>query len=585
MNGNTGEELGKVYDIRILRRLVSYIKPYKLLIAIAIFFSLLHTGVNLLLPWLTKIVIDDYILLSNLQGLKKIVFIYFVLIIAGSLFSFGMMYLMQLTGQLIIRDLRVQTFAHLQRLRISFFDHTPVGRLVTRVTNDGEAINHFFSEVIVRIFTDIFMLIGIIIVMLKLNIKLSLITFTVLIPLIFMMNIFRIKVRIVYRKIRKWLAKINVHLNETFTGIKVIQLFAQQPKNYRKFSDVNHNYYQATMQQIVIYGIFMPLINLFLACGIALIIWWGGGSVIKGVLSLGTLVAFLSYLRMFFQPIQEISRQFDTVQSSFAATERIFKLLDTQEFESSVESPKTLKELRGEIEFKNVWFSYNKEWVLKDVSFHVHPGEKVAIVGPTGAGKTSIINLLTQFYEPQKGEILIDQTPLRNIDTSFLRTNLAVVSQDDFIFSGTIKDNIRLRNYKISDAEIKRAAELVNADKFIQRLPQGYDQPVKERGANLSCGELQLLSFARAVATNPKILILDEATREIDSETEKLIQDAIVHLLEGRTSIVIAHRLSTIKNVDRIIVLRRGEIIEEGTHHELLKKGGAYKTLYELQYK
>lgn len=634
------EDLGKIHDIRIVKRLAKYIKPYKFIITIAVLFSLLHTGVYLLLPWLTKIAIDDYILLSNPQGLKKIVSIYFMLIIAGSLFSFGMMYLMQLTGQLVIRDIRIQTFSHLQRLRISFFDRTPIGRIVTRVTNDGEAMNHFFSEVIVRVFTNTFMLIGVVIVMLKLNLKLSLITFTVLPPLIFVMNLFRIKVRAVYRKVRNLLAKINTHLNETFTGIKVIQLFAQQGKNYQKFGDVNHKYYQATMQQIIVYGIFMPLTDLFLSCGIALIIWHGGGSVIQGILSLGTLVAFLSYLQMFFQPIREISQQFDTMQSSFSATERIFKLLDTQEFEPAPQridaSPLThIKQLRGEIEFKNVWFSYevksgspkstlkgrcddviapyhrylshrtggsprsgsphsgeklkiemeNKEWVLEDISFCVNPGEKIAIVGPTGAGKTSLINLLTQFYEPQKGEILVDHTPIQNFDRSFLRTNIAVVSQDDFIFSGTIKDNIRLRNSELSDTTIKQVAEFVNAHRFIQRLPQGYNQQVKEHGSNLSYGELQLLSFARALATNPKVLILDEATREVDSETEKLIQDAISRLLKGRTSIVIAHRLSTIKNVDRIIVLHRRKIIEQGTHPELLNKGGAYKTLYEFQYK
>lgn len=602
------EELGKVYDIRIIRNLLGYLKPYKVHIIMAALFSLFHTGVQLLLPYITKIAIDKYIFLSNLEGLKMIVALYFLFLTIGAGLNFGMVYLMQIVGQFVIRDIRIYLFSHLQRLKVAFFDRTPVGRLVTRLTNDGEALNQFFTEVVVNIFTNIIILIGVIIIMLHLDVKLSLVTFTIIPPLIFITNLFRIKARKVYRNVRKWLAQINVRLNETFMGIKVVKIFNQEHENYKKFSAVNHKYYEATMQQVIIYGIFMPLTSLLLFCGTALIIWYGGGEVVQKALTLGTLVAFLSYIRMFFQPIEDISMRFDIMQSSLAACERIFKLMETQELEPQLEAcpyielknlvavpftgakkgdkTRSPPELRGEIEFKNVWFSYNgADWVLRDVSFRVNPGERVAIVGPTGAGKTSLINLIVKFYEPQKGEILVDGIRMQEIAPYFLRSSLAIVAQDDFIFSGTISDNIRLRNYQISDDDIHKVAKFVNADKFIERLPQTYNQDIKERGTNLSAGELQLLSFARAIAFNPKILILDEATREVDPETESLIQEATFKLLQDRTSIVIAHRLSTIKNVDRIIVLNKGKIIEEGIHAELLQKKGLYTSLYELQYK
>jgi ABC-type multidrug transport system fused ATPase/permease subunit len=475
-------------------------------------------------------------------------------------------------------------------MNFSFLNRTPVGKLVTRVTNDTEAINQFFTQVVVSLFTDTFILIGVVIVMMRLNILLSLVVLTLIPPLILILNFFRIKVRKAYREIRKWLAQINVRLNETFTGIKVIKLFHQEKKNYEKFDSDAYRYYKSSIQYVVIRGIFMPIVWLLLSCGTALIIWWGGGGVIKATLSLGTLVAFLQYIRMFFEPLEDISQKFDILQSSIAACERVFKLLETQEIEIN-DGRIEIQKLKGDIEFKNVWFSYDMDksksptWVLKDISFRVNAGEKVAIVGPTGAGKTSLIHLLMQFYEPQKGDILVDGISLRKVDRSSLRKRCAIVAQEDFIFSGSIMDNIRLRNYEVQDKEIERAAKFVNADKFIERLPHKYDQDIKERGTNLSSGEFQLLTFARAIAFNPQILILDEATREVDPEMEQLIQKATLKLLEGRTAIVIAHRLSTIKEVDRILVMHKGKIIEEGTHEELLKNKCLYASLYELQYK
>ncbi|MBI4722559.1 MAG: ATP-binding cassette domain-containing protein [Candidatus Stahlbacteria bacterium] len=412
------EARGKTYDLRILHKLVSYVAPYKLLIIVAALISLIHTGVQLLFPYITKIAIDDYILVSKLEGLSKIVAIYFLALIVGAFLSFGMSYLMQTIGQYIIRDIRVQTFSHLQHLRVAFFDRNPVGKLVTRVTNDGEALNQLFTEVVFSIFTDIAMLIGVIIVMFRLDAKLSMIAFTVVPPLVIITNLFRIKARKAYREIRKWLAQLNVHLNETFIGIKVIKLFNQPQANYVKFSAENHKYYQATMQQVVIYGIFTPIISLLFSCGTALIIWYGGGEVLQHTLSLGTLVAFLSYIAMFFRPIEDISTRFDVMQSSLTACERIFALIDTKEIETEDRGQKTedrrqITDDKGEIEFKNVWFYYGEpsaspprqsgisaslqQWVLRDISFKVRAGEKIAIVGSTGAGKTSLINLLARF--------------------------------------------------------------------------------------------------------------------------------------------------------------------------------------------
>lgn len=582
------EDLDKTYDIRLLYRFIGYIKPYKLLFFAAVTISLLSTAVNLASPYITKIAIDNYILLGNFAGLKKLVVLYVILLLGGALFSWGMTFLIALTAQSVIKDLRVATFAHLQRLKVQFFDHNPVGRLVTRVTNDEEALNQLISSVGATIFADVFMVIGALFLMIKLNLQLSLMTFIVIPPLVISLNLFRIKARKAYRKVRKWLAQINTALNEYFTGIKTTKLFNREDENYKKFSETNKTYFKANMEQVVTYGVFMPMSELLLFSGTAIIIWWGGGEVLQKQITIGTLVAFMSYLRLLFQPIMQFTMKLDIIQSSLAAAERIFLLIDTKEFEAEQILNKKRK-LKGEIEFKNVSFSYDtspnpENWVLKDVNLHIKPGERIAVVGPTGAGKTTIMGLVVKFYTPQKGEILIDGIPIKKFEHAELRDNLALVTQDSYIFSGTIKENIKLRKNNLPENEIIKAAETANVDKFISKMKNGYDEEVKGRGTNLSSGERQLLTFARAIAVNPAILILDEATREVDSLTEELIQDATYKLLEHRTAIVVAHRLSTIKNVDRIIVISDGKIIEEGTHAKLLQNKGFYSVLYRLQY-
>lgn len=582
------EDLDKTYDMRIIYRFIAYLKPYKLLFLAAVIISLLSTAVGLASPYITKIAIDKYILLSNFQGLKKLVGLYVILLLGGALFSWGMTYLIALTAQSVIKDIRVATFAHLQRLRVQFFDHNPVGRLVTRVTNDEEALNQLISSVGATIFADVFMVIGALSLMIKLNLQLSLMTFIVIPPLVISLNMFRIKARKAYRKVRKWLAQINATLNEYFTGIKTTKLFNRENENYRKFSETNKSYFKSNMEQVIVYGTFMPMSELLLFSGTAIIIWWGGGEVLQKQITIGTLVAFMSYLRLLFQPIMQFTMKLDIIQSSLAAAERIFILMDTKDFEAEQVLNKKRK-LKGAIEFKNVSFSYDtsptpENWVLKDINLHIKPGERIAVVGPTGAGKTTIMGLVVKFYTPQKGEILIDGIPIQEFEHAELRDNLALVTQDSYIFSGTIKDNIRLRKNNLSEQEIINAAEIANVSKFITKMKKGYDEEVQGRGTNLSSGERQLLTFARAIAVNPAILILDEATREVDSLTEELIQDATYKLLENRTAIVIAHRLSTIKNVDRIIVISDGKIIEQGTHEQLLANKGFYSVLYRLQY-
>ncbi|MFA5031889.1 MAG: ABC transporter ATP-binding protein [bacterium] len=584
------EDIDKSYDIKLLNRFFAYLAPYKWTFWFAVFISLISTAVALVLPHITKIAIDKYIMVGDFEGLKKLVFIYAAFLFAGGLSSWGMNYSIAFTAQSVIRDIRVALFSHLQKLKIKFFDLNPVGRLVTRVTNDEEALNDMISNVGATIFANIFTVIGAIWLMLQLDVKVSLITFLVIPPLVISLNLFRIRAKKAYRTVRKWLAQINVLLSEYFEGMKTTKLFNREQENCHKFTAVNKEYYNSNMKQVIVYGTFMPITELLLSVGTALIIWWGGGEALQSKITIGTLVAFTSYIRLLFQPIIDFSHKLDTVQSSLAAAERIFLLMDTKDFEYDDEKAVSQHlKTKGEIEFKNVWFSYEdtpnpENWVLKDINLRIKPGERIAVVGPTGAGKTSIIGLIVKFYTPQKGEILIDGIPIQNIKHAELRSKLALVTQDSYIFSGTIRDNIKLRDSKVTEEEIQRAAEITNVTKFIDKMPGKYDEEIKERGTNLSSGERQLLTFARAIAVNPSILILDEATREVDSLTEGLIQDATHKLLENRTAIVVAHRLSTIKNVDRIIVISDGKIIENGTHEELIKNDGFYAVLYNLQY-
>lgn len=523
---------------------------------------------------------------QDIDGIKKIGLIFLVAIIVAFVFNYLQVYILNYTSQRIIFNIRQDVFSHIQNLSISYFDRNPVGRLVTRVTNDTETLNEMYTSVLVSLFKDIFILVGIIIVMLKMNYKLALLSFS-LIPFILLASIiFRKNIRKVYRLSRAQLSKINSTLNENITGMKTIQIFKKEDKIFRQFDEINSAYLNTSRKEVKIYAIFRPSIEVIKSLGLAFLIYYGGGEVISGAMEFGVLYAFIDYLQKFFNPILDLTEKYNILQSAMVSSERIFAILDEENPIENVENPLPLKELKGKIEFKNVWFAYEAEnWVLKDVSFTIEPGELVAFVGATGAGKTSIINLITRFYDIQKGEILIDGINIKEYDKYELRRNIGVVLQDVFIFTGNIKDNIRLNNKNISDEEIVEISKYVNAHNFIEKLPNQYEEPVMERGATLSSGEKQLLAFARTLAFNPSILILDEATSNIDTETELLIQDALKKLIKGRTTIAVAHRLSTIQNSDKIIVLSKGEIKEMGNHQELLEKEGLYYELYKLQYK
>ncbi|WP_353894131.1 ABC transporter ATP-binding protein [Proteinivorax hydrogeniformans] len=522
----------------------------------------------------------------DVDGLIRLGTIFLVVVLLGFGVNYAQIYILHRTAFRIIYNLRVDIFSHLQKLNLGFFDKSPVGRLVTRVTNDTETLNEMFVGVMVNAFKDIFMLIGIIVVMFSLDVQLALIVMAVL-PVVFISSIiFRIKARQAYRDVRTKLARINASIAENISGMKIVQIFKQENKKFKEFDDINQGHLKASLREVKVFAIFRPFIDVLHYLALALIIWWGGGSVIQGAIQFGVLYAFINYIKMFFQPINAITEKYNILQSAMASSERIFQLLDTEPEVVNPEKSKELREVDGSIEFKDVWFAYNEgEWVLKDVNFKVNPGETVAFVGATGAGKTSIINLISRFYDIQKGEILIDGVNVKDVDQEELRKNIGVVLQDVFVFSGDIKSNIKLNNEHIDDDKIKEIAETIYADSFIEKLPDGYDQKVQERGSTLSAGQRQLLAFARALAFDPSILVLDEATANIDTETESIIQDALEKLQEGRTTIVVAHRLSTIQNADKIIVMHKGKIREIGTHQELLNNGGIYHDLYQLQYK
>lgn len=531
---------------------------------------------------------EDYKLFreNDISKLKITGIIFLIVIVLSFVFNYTQVYLLNFTSQKIIFNIRQEVFSHLQRMSLSYFDKNPVGRLVTRVTNDTEALNEMYSSVLVTLFKDIFLLLGIIITMFNMDFRLTLYSLAVL-PFILVASIvFRIAIRKVYREVRVRLARINSSLNENITGMKTVHIFSKENKKFREFDKINSDYLESTKKEIQLYAIFRPVIEIIRSLGMTLIVWVGGNSVLNGVVEFGVLYAFISYLRMFFNPILDLTEKYNILQSAMASSERIFLILDTKEDIKNPKTPSTINKIRGKIEFKNVWFAYEKDnWVLKDVSFTINPGETVAFVGATGAGKTSIINLINRFYDIQKGQILIDGIDIRKIDKYQLRKRIGIVLQDVFLFTGSIKYNIKLNNADITDKEVREVAKYVNADKFINKLPKKYEEPVMERGSTLSAGQRQLLAFARALAFNPDILVLDEATSNIDTETEILIQDALNKIVKGRTTIAIAHRLSTIQRSDKIILLHKGEIREIGTHQELLNKEGMYYELYKLQYK
>lgn len=589
------EILGKAYDGRLVRRLWQFIRPYRRLFYLALALSIFSVANDLLAPLITQRAIDRYIapsgptaltLAERANGIFVMALAYFGVLGLGFLFRYLQNYQISVLGQRVMYDLRSHMFEHFQQLSLSYFDHNPVGRLMTRITNDVDALNSLFTSGVVPLFADLFTLLGIMVILLIEDWKLALIVFAVLPPLAFVTSKFQQVMRQNFRAIRVRLARINANIAENIAGTQVVQLFNREQRNFEIFDELNVDYRAMSLRSLLYFSLFYPVVNLFSAIGTALIIWIGGGQVVSHALELGALVAFIQYVDRFFLPVRDLADKYTVLQSAMASSERIFRVLDEPVIVADPPKPISLTSVRGEVEFRDVWFSYNQEdWVLKGVSFKIKAGESVAIVGATGAGKTSLISLISRFYDVQRGEILVDGHDVRTLAQSDLRRHVGAVLQDPFIFSGTIATNIRLHNHDITDEQIQQAAAFVNAAPFIEQLPRQYAEEVRERGAGLSSGQKQLIAFARAIAFNPEILlVLDEATSSVDTETEALIQDALKKLQRGRTSIIIAHRLSTIRDVDRIIVLHKGRIVEEGTHTALLARNGFYARLYELQY-
>ena len=583
---NEEEVLGKAYDARLMRRLLGYLRPYRGAAALAVVCLIAGSAFSILQPFLIKVAIDEHISKSDLSGLGGVAALYVLTLIGVFGLSYGQTWLINLTGQKIMRDLRMEIFRHLQKTDVSFFDKNPVGRLMTRVTTDVDALNELFTAGVISVFDDIFTLTGIIIFLFVLNYKLAL-AIVIILPLLgFVTLMFKIKVRYSYRLVRTAIARINSFLQENITGASVVQLFGRERRQHDRFKDVNKEHLDANILSIFYYAIFYPILETISALAIGVIVWYGGHEVLSGVVTIGTLVAFIEYSNRFFKPISDLSEKYTILQSAMASSERIFKLLDSPPAVTTPSATEALEAKEGSIEFRNVCFAYNPGHpVLRDVSFKVSPGEKIAVVGATGAGKSTIISLLSRFYDVSDGSILVDGVDVRRYDLQGLRRSIGIVLQDVFLFSGNIEENIRLWESGITGDEVRRAAETVHAARFIDKLDGKYDARIGERGSSLSVGQKQLLSFARALAFNPKILVLDEATSSIDTETELLIRDALEKLMAGRTSIVIAHRLSTIQNADRILVLHHGRVREMGTHQELLHLKGIYWRLYQLQYK
>jgi len=583
---NEEEVLGKAYDARLMRRLLGYLRPYRGAAALAVVCLIAGSAFSILQPFLIKVAIDEHISKSDLSGLGGVAALYVLTLIGVFGLSYGQTWLINLTGQKIMRDLRMEIFRHLQKTDVSFFDKNPVGRLMTRVTTDVDALNELFTAGVISVFDDIFTLTGIIIFLFVLNYKLAL-AIVIILPLLgFVTLMFKIKVRYSYRLVRTAIARINSFLQENITGASVVQLFGRERRQHDRFKAVNKEHLDANILSIFYYAIFYPILETISALAIGVIVWYGGHEVLSGVVTIGTLVAFIEYSNRFFKPISDLSEKYTILQSAMASSERIFKLLDSPPAVTTPSATEALEAKEGSIEFRNVCFAYNPGHpVLRDVSFKVSPGEKIAVVGATGAGKSTIISLLSRFYDVSDGSILVDGVDVRRYDLQGLRRSIGIVLQDVFLFSGNIEENIRLWESGITGDEVRRAAETVHAARFIDKLDGKYDARIGERGSSLSVGQKQLLSFARALAFNPKILVLDEATSSIDTETELLIRDALEKLMAGRTSIVIAHRLSTIQNADRILVLHHGRVREMGTHQELLHLKGIYWRLYQLQYK
>lgn len=580
------EVLGKPIDSVIFRRLLSYFKPYKWYIVLAISLTLFTSALAAVRPRLTPIAIDEMIGNKNLPGLQMIVLILIGTIILQGAIQYGMTYLTSWIGQKIIYDLRKKIYEHTINLNLQFFDKNPIGRLVTRVTNDVEVLYEVFSSGLVTAFGDILTIVWILYFMFSLDIELTLVTLAVLPFLIYATSVFRKAVRNSYRKIRVLIASINTYIQEHITGISVVQLFGKERRTVEEFEKINREHTEENKRSILYYALFFPVVELLGAAAVGTIIWYGGGQVIQKAITVGVIISFVQYTEMFFRPIRDLAEKYNILQTAMASSERIFELLDTKNPVLDSEAPIKDTKVKGNIDFKNVWFAYNNdEYVLKNITFNFKEGEKIAIVGHTGAGKTTIINLINRFYDVSKGEIKIDGINIKDFKQKDLRSNIGIVLQDVFLFSGDIRYNIDLGNKEITEETIQKAIDNTGLRKFIDDLPDGINHKVNERGTTFSVGQRQLISFARALAYNPRILVLDEATSSVDTETEILIQSAIQKLIEGRTSIIIAHRLSTIQSCDKIIVMHKGEVKEMGNHQELLNKKGLYYKLYQLQYK
>ena len=575
---------GKAYDSKLLGRLAKYIAPYKTIFWVSVVLTILLAAVAPALPLLVEYTLDHYILNNSSSGLTMMLGLMFGLLLLQTLIRYFHTLMTNTLGQSVIRDIRIQVFNHITNLRLKYFDNTPIGRLITRTISDLATIANIFSEGLIQIIGDLLQLVVILAVMFYTDWRLTLV---VLVPMPLMIAatyIFKEAMKSAFQSVRTWVSNLNTFLQEHITGMSIIQYFAREDQEMRKFKEINAEHRNAHIRANWYFSIFFPVLEIIIAIATGLLVWYGSKQILADVISPGVVVAFIMYINMIFRPIRELIDKFNTLQMGMVSAERIFDVLDTNEFTPNEGTYKP-EHVKGEIIFKNVWFAYNDEkWVLKDVSFHVKPGETLALVGATGAGKSSIINILSRFYEIQKGEILLDGVDIREYELQYLRQTISTVLQDVFLFSDSVRHNIDLHNPNISYEDIVEASKKVGAYNFIMRLPQNFDYQVQERGSTLSAGQAQLISFIRALVHNPSILILDEATSSIDTETELLIQHAIDNLMDGRTSIVIAHRLSTIQKADKIIVLDKGEIKEIGTHHSLLEIDGYYRKLYDLQF-
>ena len=576
---------GNLFDFKILGRLMLFCRPYMSVFYVLVLLTISLSILQPIRPYITQIIIDDYISVNDIKGLQFMIILLIALLAVNAVVMYFHTYLSGWLGQNIIRDIRIKLFSHLQKFKLQFFDKTPIGRVVTRNVSDIETIADIFGQGIASIIGDILQLVGIVIIMFILNWKLTLISLSTL-PFLFLTTyIFKEKVKLSFNEVRTAVANLNSYVQEHIVGMNLVQIFANEKKEFNKFISINKTHLNANLKAVLYYSIYFPVMELFTSIGLGLLIWYGAGQLFEEEVTLGVLIAFIMYLQLFFRPIRAIADRFNTLQMGVVSSKRIFDLLDRDEIINSNEKISKM-DIVGRVEFKNLWFSYNpNDYILRDVNFKIDKGQSVAFVGSTGSGKTSIINLINRFYEYQKGDILIDDVDIRDYNSSDLRKNIGLVSQDVFLFSDSILNNITLYNDNISEEEVWSSIKKVGAEKFINSLPGKLSFNVKERGGSLSVGQRQLISCIRIMLYDPKIILLDEATSSVDSDTELMIQNAISEILKNRTSIVVAHRLSTIKEVDKIIVIESGEIKEVGNHDQLLKKGGFYNKLYQMQYK